>query len=312
MIAMDMSISNEKPLFGLFILPTTRCDLSCSYCFTRYHPENASPETDLRNIEPVCDLLAELTKRYQVISFVSGGEPLLYQEYPKLIDLLSVYSVGVHLITNWNKLYNIQPKFWPSTNGLRLYVSCHERWTRVRQFLEASREQYQHPIIVSQIVTPQNLAECEALSDFCRKYNFQFLPQLLGSVYDSEMEKQSYLGFNHHNLVRLKQLFKLNGRARFLVRWNHWQATSKLIRGCPSLNRTFIIYPSGRVYPCFFRQNSSLGILGTDPPENLLKKNFEFKINIEEPSCARLECNCLLEMPDCKRDYLTMMNNGQG
>jgi hypothetical protein len=254
-----------------------------------------------------------IVERHSLLSFISGGEPLLYEKLSRLLEVLSSQSIAVHLITNGTLLSGAIVQQLSKFPMLKLYISCHERWAQTKSLLKRVQIQLQNPIVVSQIVTPKNLHEVESLSRFCSDIGCQFLPQLLGSIYDDTMYARSYFSFTAHQCQIVEGIFSSNGRLIFLERWRHWHEKGSLVSGCPNRNRVMIVYPSMNVYSCFF--NGELGLvgnLGRATASQIWKHFDESRLDVSSPGCARVECNCLLEMPETDKAYQEIMNARQG
>jgi 7-carboxy-7-deazaguanine synthase len=89
------SIQGEGRWMGLpnIFIRTTGCNLRCTYCDTKYSYENGEKIT-LSNI-------IENIKHYHCSHVcVTGGEPLIQEDTPKLIDLLIKKGYTVCLETN--------------------------------------------------------------------------------------------------------------------------------------------------------------------------------------------------------------------
>jgi len=294
-----------KKLFGLFVLPTVKCNMDCPYCFTRFHPDFLRSAGHEIEVEMVNQLLDRICEEYDIVSFVSGGEPFLYERFPALLKILSQKSIACHIITNGTILDSQVVETLKEFDNLRLYISCHERWQETQSIVRFLREYLATPIVVSQIVTPENLHQAEDLSQFCTEVDCQFLPQLLGSIYNDRMRAQSYFSLSSEQHERAVRLFTANGRARFLERWQHWQNTGKLMTGCPNNNRVMVVYPSMNVYSCFFRgEDGMVGSLKEGHVNELWDLFNNNSVDTVNPTCCTVECNCLLEMPLYQDGYL--------
>jgi 7-carboxy-7-deazaguanine synthase len=89
------SIQGESSFAGLpcFFVRLTGCNLRCSYCDTRY----AYEEGESMSVE---DLLAAMPAEYTGLVEVTGGEPLLQEECPQLVDRLVRQGHTVLVETN--------------------------------------------------------------------------------------------------------------------------------------------------------------------------------------------------------------------
>ncbi len=78
-----------RPMKSLRISITDRCNFACTYCMPDGGPDNLSPKEDILSYEE----LARLTRVFVDMGVdnvrVTGGEPLLRQDIPVLIDYLN-------------------------------------------------------------------------------------------------------------------------------------------------------------------------------------------------------------------------------
>jgi 7-carboxy-7-deazaguanine synthase len=92
------SIQGESSFAGLpcFFVRLTGCNLRCSYCDTRFAYEEG------RNMS-VEDILAAIPSGYTGLVEVTGGEPLLQEECPSLVDRLVREGHSVLVETNGSR-----------------------------------------------------------------------------------------------------------------------------------------------------------------------------------------------------------------
>ncbi len=95
---MFFSIQGESSFAGLpcFFIRLTGCNLRCSYCDTRYAYEEG-------NRMSVSDVLAALPPDDQGLVEITGGEPLLQEECPSLVEGLLARGHPVLIETNGSR-----------------------------------------------------------------------------------------------------------------------------------------------------------------------------------------------------------------
>lgn len=85
----------KAPIFGLWEL-TNRCDLSCVHC---YYNANSEKICELTTKEAI-DIANQLNDLGIFEVYISGGEPLLRDDWDQIIEQLRINNIQVGLITN--------------------------------------------------------------------------------------------------------------------------------------------------------------------------------------------------------------------
>ena len=288
----------------LYVLPTLYCNMSCSYCFTDYHPEFV--KNDKREIPSgtVLSFAAAAAIENDLIAVVSGGEPFEYSELRELLLGLSSRVLGIHLTTNGTHLDEAALDWLNTIPNLLITVSCHSRWKFIRELVDKLLPQSRIPIAISQVIEPRNFAASLDLAAFLRERELVFLTQILAPNGDPALERRGYESFSAEQRTVLRELFAKNRRSDFLDRWEHWRLEGKLINGCPFDNRAIVLYASGNVYPCFFRPDEPVGNAIREAPETILARFSSVAIATANPRCARAECNAMFATPMSREAYL--------
>lgn len=79
----------------LQILPTMRCNYRCLMCFQSEDVHKNGPELDFAIMEKIERILPYVKSVY-----FTGGEPLLYHEYDRMIGMLQKYKCDLSISTN--------------------------------------------------------------------------------------------------------------------------------------------------------------------------------------------------------------------
>lgn len=91
-----------RPLFDLRVSVTDRCNFRCTYCMPRESTDSSSflPRSEILSFEEI-ERVARLFVRLGTHKIrLTGGEPLLRKELPRLVSALSKLGVELALTTN--------------------------------------------------------------------------------------------------------------------------------------------------------------------------------------------------------------------
>lgn len=89
----------KAPIFALWEL-TDRCNLSCIHC---YYNSNRKAEGELRTQEAL-DIIEQIVKMKVFEVYLTGGEALLREDWPILIQRLRQHNIQVGIITNGTQI----------------------------------------------------------------------------------------------------------------------------------------------------------------------------------------------------------------
>jgi len=90
-------LRKKKQPLNVFICVTNRCNLRCKYCYGVYFKRQGWREFTTGELLDLVDTLAEMGTR--LIQF-QGGEPLLRQDLPEIMDRAKQHGIMVDLVTN--------------------------------------------------------------------------------------------------------------------------------------------------------------------------------------------------------------------
>ena len=82
--------------FFVQLMPTSRCNLNCKYCFAQFH-EREGAHFPLPQLLKVIDGLAALGTRFIM---VTGGEPMMYPDIAELLQRICSHKIECLLNTN--------------------------------------------------------------------------------------------------------------------------------------------------------------------------------------------------------------------
>lgn len=151
---------------------TSRCNLKCKHC---YLGEPTKAELSLSQVLSVLDEFEEM-QGLRVL--FSGGEPLLYPDFPALNDALSGYAVRKVLLTNGTLITEENYPDWCHFDEIQFSLDGlkegHETirgpgaFEQTIRGIEAAKGK-KVPVSVATMVHRHNLKEFDALSDWIEK-----------------------------------------------------------------------------------------------------------------------------------------------
>lgn len=164
---------------------TMRCNFDCVWCSDK--DLRASMDDDI-NLDLLHDLFKDLSQNgTQGVVIEGGGEPTIYRDFDKVLDLLDKFKLGKGLITNGSTA--LKPKRLERFNWIRVSLdsSTPEEHLKLKAFDGFERvlanintyAQYCPVVGVGYVVTNQNFSDIETLvlrlKEFGVKY-IQFRP----------------------------------------------------------------------------------------------------------------------------------------
>lgn len=93
-------LTGKRIPFFVQLVPTSRCNLNCRYCFGEFH-EREGDNFPLERIEKVIDGLAELGTRFILLT---GGEPMMHPQIAEIIRGIAAHRIEILLGTNGLKV----------------------------------------------------------------------------------------------------------------------------------------------------------------------------------------------------------------
>ncbi len=183
------SVQGEGKLTGIpsIFIRTSGCNLRCWYCDTPYASWN--PEGDQWTIEKILEKCQAFDCPHVVIT---GGEPMIVPELPKLVELLRGKQVHVTIETAGTvsfsppiecDLMSISPKLSNSTPDSSVAGAWHEKHqaTRhrpevVQELMQTSRD-YQLKFVVGSVLDAEEVLEYLALLKNVAPDNVMMMPR---------------------------------------------------------------------------------------------------------------------------------------
>ena len=250
------------PLLGVYYL-TYACDFRCPYCSDgQRKPYYRLPEPALAATGTL-EVLAAMRRSCDHV-VITGGEPLQHPEFSivmsgikalgfgsvilttngyKLDELCSPLPASVtHLVISLDTLDHAKADRWHGvgTGSLQRILANLDRCARAR------RRGLQ--IIISAVVTPENLPDLYAVYQYCRERRFRFAacPQLVGVKAHAGLSQDSaYRDFYQFLIAEKKQGRRVQGTVEYL------ESMRDLRQFACRPFTMLVVSPSGEVsYPC--------------------------------------------------------------
>lgn len=113
----------------MHIMPTSKCNLNCNFCSVKDREVHESLDLETQ-IKPVVE---ELSKRGLKASIISGGgEPMIYKEFPQMIEYLKLKDLEIGLITNGTLLHKFPEEFYENFSWIRISINSLENGGKVK------------------------------------------------------------------------------------------------------------------------------------------------------------------------------------
>lgn len=283
------------PLLGVYYL-TYRCDFRCPYCSDGAQ----NPYWSLRERAPsaatALDILGRIRRLCEHV-VLTGGEPLLHPEVDEVmagVERLAFADVifttnGYYLDAHLDRIAPVADHLVISLDTLDAAKA--DAWsgrgpgTQAR-ILENLRAAAAHPrrrgaIVISSVVTPDNIEDLYAVFELCRERGFTFAacPQLVGvEPHPALRGNEAYRRLYDHLIAQKKSGARIQGSPLYLERMRDLPKFQ-----CRPLTMLSVA-PGGEVfYPC------------------LEKGQFAGNL-LEEPDLQRLHQSALQKfgpLPEC-------------
>lgn len=184
-LLLQRAAAAKSPISGNFEL-TPRCNLGCKMCYVRLSPAEMAPLGRERSAGEWIDLGREVAKAGTLFLLLTGGEPLLRQDFEEIYRGLSGLGMSLSINTNGTlataahaALFRELP---PAAVNLTLYGASRESYQalcgdptaydRAVDTVEALREAGVN-LRLNFTATPSNKGDLEALWDFASRRELQ-------------------------------------------------------------------------------------------------------------------------------------------
>ena len=178
---LQQAAEHKIPVSGIFEL-TPRCNLRCRMCYIRMSPEEMACRGRERSTEEWLALAEEAREAGLILLLLTGGEPLLRQDFPTLYRALIRMGFSVSINTNGTLLDESLAELFrelpPATVNLTLYgagpeayealcgdAGAFERAVRAVDLLQKNG----NTLALNTTVTERNRSELPAIAAFANE-----------------------------------------------------------------------------------------------------------------------------------------------
>ncbi len=287
---------------------TTNCNLSCSYCFITRDKSCTKSDTDLR----LCKLALPQLRKYFDKLILTGGEVLILPELFDFIKEAKSLKFKIVIITNGVLLNssNIENIIRNDVDGVSVSIDSFD--DSINDFLRGRSltvkqnisELIKHGFPSDKIkllmtVTRKNINSLPELLEFCLKNKtaININPVEISSSDNSFMELD-LRNCDDQEKAELKSHFS-KWAVEDKRKISYAKAIFELIDGkkpekisCSMGSESFVIYPSGEVYPCFYQLKKEMGNIFTENPDKIFAKTAKSTL-YRNGCCISLQCVCM-------------------
>jgi len=255
------------------------------------------------NTKDALSTIPNISKHFTHI-YLTGGEPLLFEDIALIIKELKQAGLNITLLTNGvlldkqitqKMIKNGLDKIIISLDSLNKTTNDCQRglseiiMTNLEDILSYSQK---ISIQISVTITKKNLDDIEDLITYAKKYNIELWLNTvdtnnnelgLKSLDESQRKKLDFL------LKKWNKVFcnnELTGYCNFI---NELIDDKIISTYCPMGRKHFVLDVNGEIYPCFLQKKKITNIMND--------KDWEEKIKITDHrsqiKCAKLGCLCL-------------------
>ncbi len=275
------------PLLSVYYL-TYKCDLRCTHCSDgNGEPYHRLPSTILPGAK-VIDLL-RIVRRHSDFLVLTGGEPLQHPDFAEVLEKLNELKFrGVILTTNGIALDRFLPEVTNSIWDLVVSLQTMDPArgdagyggkAGVHQRVMANIERAAHhpdrkyEIIISSVVTPENIPDLYEVYRFCHHRGFRLAacPQLVGvKAHPALVGSRDYRRFFDFLIEEKRKGGVIQGTVDYLRQMRDLQKFS-----CRPFTM-LVVSPLGEVfYPCLELGQFAGNLLDEPDLHGLRQKGFE-------------------------------------
>lgn len=182
---------------------TSRCNNDCKYCFG---PRNVE-EMDFSKLKKLFHLFYERRVKAVVLT---GGEPLLRDDFGEILKELKKYSFKIFLDTNGDLFFKSRDLISKYVDIIGLPIDFPDSSYRnedniktVLEILDYYKKIKKHPLIrVGTVVTKDNFRKLNEIGELLKKYPiniwkiYQFTPQNVNAIRNKSLLEISQSEFN--------------------------------------------------------------------------------------------------------------------
>lgn len=253
----------------MFVLPTTQCLARCGYCFYETGHSERVPAADY--LEPLGAALPALLADGLRQVIVTGGEPLLAPDLPRLLQRCRCPEVHLLLLTHGGLLDEPTLAMLEQSGVDDITLAANDTDETLRRAVHTMLFHSRYVPTLLTCLTRENVARVPELLDFSGKRE---LPHLFTPAYvpksAPDFERLSLHGLEDNEWAGL--LERLGPWASATDSTFYLSMVRDFYRGlpvhpgfCPMGHSALVVDADGTVYPCFHRHDLVAGNLLSDP-----------------------------------------------
>ncbi len=300
-------------LINVCVFVTYRCSANCLFCELG-NKATTRPELSLAQIKEVIRELKSLDVRR--VSLV-GGEPLLRNDLPEIIESVRKNGMSVSLTTNGFQVRDDVLRSKPNEINVSLDFidSRHEKYRRVAKafekvcnsldFYSKNREFYDYKLGITIVLMKENLDSISEVVKFSSDFNVDKIgiqPLIIPQIRDDD-KIDKY--FSEEELIKIEKILKNLKRE-----YGKLITTSKLFlysipdyfRGtgnhelfCFAGGTMLNIDPTGEVFPCLFMESAG-NIQEHSLPDILTSQKYmDLHVRASKRKCPDCLCPDIFE-----------------
>jgi len=287
------------PLRAAFLILTTRCNRSCSYCF---YETGYLSGGDPAQVLPVGESLLESLEAAGVAHLIlTGGEPLLLPGLEDTIRRASSRGFTTLLLTNADLLTaaRIERLVLMSLDAISISLDHLDPEKGFKAPWEILRQLASDRRMSSTVIIPISRGNIEMVPEMLRRVSALGLYALIQPVFiprsSPEFENFSLSCSTLEELRSLKEIIDgwtySHGASRYAdLICDFYTQKSQKPESCSMGTVTIVIRNDGEVLPCFHREDLSAGNILKSNPASVFKKAFDFGARLKSASCFGDHC----------------------
>jgi len=277
-----------------FIITTSRCNKSCSYCF--YKQDNFRKNSDKISLSDASKLVKDLKEFGFGEITITGGEPLLKKELSlNIAKEANKENFIVNFDTNGTLFDQEIIEDFKKINKFRIYLSS--------QYLDFLRDfslrelSSIFPITIIHVVTKENLNNLRKTIEMADRHKTQLIiqPAYINQEYQN-FKELSLKNLNNQEQINFENILKKwaerNKKKEYFNLICSYYAKNKsgYPNNCHMGSDDIVIDSDGSVYPCFHRQDLISGNILKEPLKDILIKTKDLSKQISNASCFGEHC----------------------
>ncbi|MCP3875016.1 MAG: radical SAM protein [Desulfobacteraceae bacterium] len=238
---------------------TARCNNNCRHCYINLPENNTDAESLELDINEIEDLADQAVNNGVLWCLLTGGEPLLRDDFSEIYLMLRRKGLLVSVFTNACLINETHVKLFKKYKPRELEVTVYGITEKTYEKVSGIKGSYKLfkngldrlltndiPVSLKAMAIHSNIHEIENIADFCSKHSkkkFKFDP-FLHKRYDGDEKRNKKIlseRLNKDEIVKIEQ--------------NNFARKNALIKSCDQLIFYQDIDASGRVFTCGVLKN---------------------------------------------------------